>query len=382
MYNSKKQIAIIGAGPGGLTLARILQQAGFEPLIYERESSPTERSQGGTLDLETHTGQKALQVAGLMKKFEKVCRYEGQALRIMNKYGNLWYENDFQNNEDYSRPEIDRADLRNLLLNSLHPNSVQWGYRLIQAVPLSKNQYELQFEHGEKITVDLVIAADGAFSRIRSLVSQSSAKYSGISMIELSIKNVSNQHADILKFNGSGSMFAMGDNKTLMAQVNGDNRIRVYLGFRMGYNFLDECDITFHEPEIAKKELLKYFDDWSGDLKKYILYANGEIIPRRIYMLPVHHRWEHKPGVTLIGDAAHLMSPFAGAGANLAMLDGTELALSIINHSNLEDAIKIYEEKMFAYAGKMAAITQANLDMFFSDRADEKLEEFFHNIQQ
>jgi len=107
MYNSKKQIAIIGAGPGGLTLARILQQAGFEPLIYERESSPTERSQGGTLDLETHTGQKALQVAGLMKEFEKVCRYEGQALRIMNKYGNLRYENDFQNNEDYSRPEID-----------------------------------------------------------------------------------------------------------------------------------------------------------------------------------------------------------------------------------------------------------------------------------
>ncbi|HDR7762430.1 FAD-dependent oxidoreductase [Bacillus cereus] len=382
MYNSKKQIAIIGAGPGGLTLARILQQAGFSPLIYERESSPTERSQGGTLDLETHTGQKALQVAGLMKEFEKVCRYEGQALRIMNKYGNLCYENDFQNNEDYSRPEIDRADLRNLLLNSLHPNSVQWGYRLIQAVPVSKNQYELQFEHGEKINVDLVIAADGAFSRIRSLVSQASAKYSGISMIELSIKNVSDQHADILKFNGSGSMFAMGDNKTLMAQVNGDNRIRVYLGFRTSYNFLDECDISFHEPESAKKELLKYFDDWSGDLKKYILYANGEIIPRRIYMLPVHHRWEHKPGVTLIGDAAHLMSPFAGAGANLAMLDGTELALSIINHSNLEDAIKIYEEKMFAYAGKMAAITQANLDMFFSDRADEKLEEFFHNIQQ
>lgn len=117
-------------------------------MIYERESSPTERSQGGTLDLETHTGQKA---AGLMKEFEKVCRYEGQALRIMNKYGNLRYENDFQNNEDYSRPEIDRANLRNLLLNSLHPNSVQWGYRLIQAVPLSKNQYELQFEHGEKL---------------------------------------------------------------------------------------------------------------------------------------------------------------------------------------------------------------------------------------
>lgn len=381
MYNSKKRIAIIGAGPGGLTLARILQQAGFEPLIYERESSPTERSQGGTLDLETHTGQKALQVAGLMKEFEKVCRYEGQALKIMNKHGHLRYKNDFQNNEDYSRPEIDRADLRDLLLNSLHPNSVQWGYRLIQAVPVAKNQYELQFEHGEKITVDLVIAADGAFSKIRPLVSQASANYSGISMIELSIKNVADQHPDILKFNGSGSMFAMGDNKTLMAQVNGDNRIRVYLGFKTSYNFLDKCDIAFHEPENAKRELLKYFDDWSEDLKRYILDANGEIIPRRIYMLPVHHRWEHKPGVTLIGDAAHLMSPFAGAGANLAMVDGTELALSIINHSNLEDAIRIYEAKMFAYAGEMAAITQANLDLFFSDRADEKLEEFFHNIQ-
>ncbi len=138
---------------------------------------------------------------------------------------------------------------------------------------------------------------------------------------------------------------------------------------------------SFHEPEKAKKELLEYFDDWSDDLKKYILCANGEIIPRRIYMLPVHHRWENRFGVTLIGDAAHLMSPFAGAGANLAMLDGAELALSIINHSNLDDAIKIYEDKMFAYAGEMAAITQANLDMFFSDRADEKLEEVFRDIQ-
>ncbi|EEL53044.1 FAD-dependent oxidoreductase [Bacillus cereus] len=381
MYNSKKRIAIIGAGPGGLTLARILQQAGFEPLIYERESSSTERSQGGTLDLETHTGQKALRVAGLMKEFEKVCRYEGQELRIMNKNGHLRYKNDFQDKEENSRPEIDRIDLRNLLLNSLHPNSVQWGYKLIQAVPVANHQYELQFEHGEKVTVDLVIAADGAFSRIRPLVSKASAKYSGISMIELSIMNVADQHPDILKFNGSGSMFAMGDNKTLVAQVNGDGRIRIYLGFRTNYSFLDECGIPFHEPEKAKKELLEYFDDWSDDLKKYILCANGEIIPRRIYMLPVHHRWENRFGVTLIGDAAHLMSPFAGAGANLAMLDGAELALSSINHSNLDDAIKIYEDKMFAYAGEMAAITQANLDMFFSDRADEKLEEVFRDIQ-
>jgi 2-polyprenyl-6-methoxyphenol hydroxylase-like FAD-dependent oxidoreductase len=175
-------------------------------------------------------------------------------------------------------------------------------------------------------------------------------------------------------------MYALGDHKGIMAQLNGDKRIRVYLGFKVQQDWLEQSNIPFDNLEEAKQEILPLFEDWDEQLKSYIRCANGAITPRRIYMLPVHHQWEHKPGVTLIGDAAHLMSPFAGAGANLAMLDAAELADAIINHADLEEAVQVYETKMFEYAGETATVTQSNMELFFSDNAIEELCEMMNEL--
>ncbi|MFJ2042837.1 FAD-dependent oxidoreductase [Paenibacillus taichungensis] len=381
MSNQHKRIAIIGAGPGGLTLARILQQAGYSPVVYESDPYPAFREQGGTLDLDQESGQKALQMAGLLDQFHAICRFEGQALKLSNKRGNILL--DAQGDLDpteHDRPEIDRSVLRTMLLDSLQPNSIQWGYKLLKAVPLDQGKHELRFENGFTETVDLVIAADGAFSKARPLVSDATAEYSGVSMIELNILNAAAQFPELAAFNGMGSMYALGDHKGIMAQLNGDKRIRVYLGFQVERDWLEQSNIPFENLEEAKKEILPLFEDWDEQLKSYIRCANGTITPRRIYMLPVPHQWEHKSGVTLIGDAAHLMSPFAGAGANLAMLDAAELANSIINHADLDKAVQEYETKMFEYAAETATVTQSNMELFFSDNAIEALCELMSEL--
>ncbi|MGO4268747.1 FAD-dependent oxidoreductase, partial [Paenibacillus sp. TAF58] len=242
MNDKQQRIAIIGAGPGGLTLARILQQNGIQAVVYEREASATNhKEQGGTLDLDSESGQKALKYAGLFEQFQTLCRYEGQALKVVDKTGKVLFEETGgggSDSEDYSRPEIDRVVLRKMLLDSVNPDSIQWGHKLQQATPLNDGRHELHFDNGHTEIVDLVIAADGAFSRIRPLVSESEAAYSGISMIELNIMQAAAQFPDLTAFNGQGTMDAMDDHKLISAQMNADGRIRVYLAFEVEREWL------------------------------------------------------------------------------------------------------------------------------------------------
>jgi 2-polyprenyl-6-methoxyphenol hydroxylase-like FAD-dependent oxidoreductase len=156
------RIVIIGAGPGGLTLARILQLKGIEVNIYERESSIDVRSQGGTLDLHAKSGQHALQVAQLFDKFQALCRPEGQDMRCLDKSGKVHHEKVFDNNR-FDRPEIDRGDLRQIFLDSLTPNTIVQGHNLQSIESLGNGQHKLVFDNGVTEIADLVIGADGTW---------------------------------------------------------------------------------------------------------------------------------------------------------------------------------------------------------------------------
>ncbi|MGG1218861.1 NAD(P)/FAD-dependent oxidoreductase [Priestia endophytica] len=371
MKYNQKHIAIIGAGIGGLTLARILQRNGIECTVYEKELSQTFRQQGGTLDLQKHTGQFSLKQAELLDEFKQLARYEGQDFRILDKTGKVYLDQITEPNQK-DRPEIDRGVLRNLLLNSIHPLTIKWGHTLDKVVDLGNGQHKLYFTNKHTDIADLVVGADGAFSRIRSLVSKAEPEYTGLSMIELHLSDVERTYPHIANFNGPGSMYAFADQKAIISQLNGDGNIRVYLTFKVEKSWLDDCGIPFNQPIEARRNLIYLFEDWTEELKNYIRYAEDSLLTRRIYMLPFPHKWTYKQGVTLIGDAAHLMSPFAGEGANLAMLDAAELALSIIRHHDLNEAIQVYETKMFNYASESAEMSDKNLKLCFSENPAAK----------
>ncbi|MFE7084080.1 FAD-dependent oxidoreductase [Priestia megaterium] len=377
-----KRIAIIGGGPGGLTLALILQRHGIDSVIYERGFVESIANQGGTLDLHKDSGQLALKEAGLLEAFHKIARYEGEDLLLVDKYGTVYRKEVDDTGREGERPEIDREALCELLLNALDPQRIRFGYKFIEGIPQEDGKHELHFENGHVDTVDLVIGADGAFSKLRPLLTDASVEYSGLSMVELNIEDAVNQHPDLLSFNGRGSMIALSDNKGILAQLNGNGQIRVYLSFRADRDWVDTNGIPIDKPQVAKQEFLKLYDDWDEMLKNYIRYAGDRIVTRRIYMLPIGLTWKSRKGITLLGDAAHLMSPFMGEGVNLAMLDASVLALSLVQHDDFEEAIRSYEQRMYEYSSPLAEMSDDSLKRFFDDNGALQVSNWFKQMEQ
>jgi 2-polyprenyl-6-methoxyphenol hydroxylase-like FAD-dependent oxidoreductase len=382
---SNPKIAIIGGGPGGLTLANLLHRHNIPCTIYELESGPHVRNQGGSLDLHAHSGQRALREAGLYEEFKKYARPEGDAMKLVTSSGKVvWNENDEKPKtiETANRPEIDRIALRNILLNSVKEDIIRWGKKLQSVEQGEGDTYALHFADGvvEK-GFDLVVGADGAWSKVRPLLTDAKPFYSGISVIEMWALDDEERHPWLSAYVGAGNCFMFDEGRCLLSQRNGDGSIRVYAGVRQAETWIEDCGIDWKQPETARKELLeKYFGDCGEDLKRVIMEATDELIPRTLYMLPVGLRWDTRPGVTLLGDAAHLMTPFAGIGVNVAMHDALDLANSIIaskdtgsDRFDLAAAVKNYEGPMLERAEKSTQKTFNNMKSHFSASGIEVL---------
>ena len=367
------KVAIIGSGPAGCTLARILgRESNVQVTVFEAESSINTRAQGGTLDLHTDTGLAALKRAGLFDEFLKYARYDGEAFVIcdkkMKKYLSL--KGTTSAKDSRGRPEIDRVQLRLLLVRSLPEGTVRWDSAL-QSVD---DDLCLHFEHGVEKGFDLIVGADGAWSKVRPLVSSEQPFYSGIGGMDLFIADAENRYPDLHKLVNRGSIFAMSDGKTLMGQQKGDRSLIVYAWSIRDHDWKKTCGYDLKDAKAVKKAIAKEYSDWAPELLKLAEVANeDDMIARNLYMLPVGHRWENRQGVTLLGDAAHLMTPFAGEGVNLAMTDAMSLADAIIAANKvggmaaLTKEVKAFEEDMFVRATKTQSQTKENMnDMFFT----------------
>jgi 2-polyprenyl-6-methoxyphenol hydroxylase-like FAD-dependent oxidoreductase len=366
-------VTIIGAGLGGLTLARILHVRGIPATIYEAEPSAEARTQGGQLDIHEHNGQLALEAAGLTGEFRAIIHEGGAATRMLDPHGTVLLEE--PDDGTGGRPEVLRGDLRRILLDSLPDEMIQWGRRVTGVRPLGDGRHKLTFADGSTVTTSLLVGADGAWSKIRPLLSDAKPAYVGTTFIETYLYDADERHPAAAKAVGDGAMYALTPGKGIVTHREAGNILHTYVQLNRPAEWIAGIDLT--DATAATARVAAEFDEWAPELTALI--TDGETAPilREIYTLPDGHRWDRVPGVTLLGDAAHLMPP-AGEGANLAMFDGAELGKAIAAHpSDMEAALTAYEEALFPRSESEYADAHEILELCLGERAPFGLIDFF-----
>ncbi|KAF2850773.1 monooxygenase [Plenodomus tracheiphilus IPT5] len=377
------KIAIIGAGPVSLTLANNLQYHSIPFTVFE--ASTELRSQGGSLDLHPHTGQLALKEAGLWKEFTEHARPESDAMKVVTMDGEvLWDENGADKQEVKEehkfdgRPEIDRTKLLHLLFNNLRAGQILFGKKL--------NAVTEQKETG----FDLVVGGDGAWSKARNLLSDTKPSYSGITMVVFWCDDIY-RNPWLVNYVGEGSIMAFGEGCAVQSQRQGNGGLQTYGSLRVPEDFLTTCGIDWTDNDTAGKQYVEeYFSHISPDLRRVMLESRDGLTLRPLYELPVGYRWTRRPGVTLIGDAAHVFTPFAGEGVNTGMKDALVLAQEIARagrgEKTLNEGVADYEDEMFPRAAKAAAKTlRGKINHFDANGAKEladRFKEHYYRPQQ
>jgi 2-polyprenyl-6-methoxyphenol hydroxylase-like FAD-dependent oxidoreductase len=352
-------------------LARLLHKSSISCTIFEGELSIDYRSQGGSLDLRTTTGLAAIKAAGLWDQFQEHARYDGESLLVTDKNLTTWLRRSSgskdKRNKLVEAPEIDRAILRQKLVESVPTGSVKWGWKLRSVRETASSGLELCFANGEVVSgFDLIIGADGAWSKTRTLLSPDKPHYSGIGGWSMQIANAKETAPDAYAFVNRGSVFAYSDMKGVVGQQLGDGSLNVSCYGPYPENFTETCGFDVDDLDVAKDYMQKELKDWAPQLRNLVSSATDGLVWRDLYELPVGWKWPHKKGITLLGDAAHVMTPFSGIGVNTAFYDAMELATQIVAFSNSEGPADLdsymvrYEENMLKHAHHAQAHTEGS----------------------
>jgi 2-polyprenyl-6-methoxyphenol hydroxylase-like FAD-dependent oxidoreductase len=332
-------LAIIGGGIGGVALAVACLHRGIPFTLYERDDNFEARSQGYGLTLQQAT--KAIEGLGIFSLEEGVISTrhlvhttEG---KVIGEWGiRKWIQSDAKTFQKRTNIHIARQSLRLALLQQLGgQDSVQWGHQLVDFKECEDNGVDLNFQVDGKIKnakADLVVGADGIRSSVRRLLigdDISPLRYLGCIVILgiCPLKALEGLNSPLL------------DSATVFQTANGNERIYI-----MPYDSDSVMwQLSFPMPEEDAKALsAKGSQALKEEARRRTLWHNpipqilASTLEAQISGYPVYDRellkseFLAKAGpVTLIGDAAHPMSPFKGQGANQALLDALSLARMI-----------------------------------------------------
>jgi len=373
-----KRIAIVGGGPGGLTLARLLQQSGAQVSVYERDQSRSARVQGSALDLHEDSGLAALEAAGLIDTFWANHRPDLDRLRLTDARGIVLHDHFRRMSGAGKRPEIERGPLRDLLLDSLQPGTVQWDCKL-ESAELQGGQVLLRFASGQIALADIAVGSDGANSRFRELITPIRPEYVGVSLVEGLAPAAKQTIPELWDLLGGAALIALGGERTIGMGTKPDGSVLFYAGVKTRG---DSARRSFEGADGSDQRAAWFranFQGWS-EIWEPLFREAASMIWRPLLACPADQHWKPKPNVTLIGDAAHVMPPYAGEGVNMAMLDALVLSRLLLSQDTSADAIAAYEAEMFARMRHMAADTMVNTEMFYAPDASDRVVALFRSF--
>ena len=373
-----KKIAIVGGGPGGLTLARLLQQGGAQISVYERDRSRSARVQGSALDLHEDSGLAALEAAGLIDAFWVNHRPDLDRLRLTDAYGTVLHDHPRPISGAGKRPEIERGPLRDLLLDSLQPGTVEWDCKL-ESAEIQGEQMLLRFAGGKTVLADIAIGGDGANSRLRELVTPIGPEYVGVSLVEGLVPAAKQTIPKLWDLLGGSALIALGGERTIGMGTKPDGSVLFYAGLKTQDAAARQSLEGASGPNPRVAWFHANFEGWS-DLWDPLFREAVSIVWRPLLVCPSNQHWEPKPNVTLIGDAAHVMPPYAGEGVNMAMLDALMLSKLFLSEKSSSGAIATYEAEMFARMQHMTADTITNTEMFYAPDASNRVVALFRSF--
>ena len=259
-------VTIIGGGLGGLVLARVLHVHGIAATVYEAEASANSRGQGGMLDIHEPDGQLALKMAGLYEEFRQIVYPGGEALRILGRNGQVLLAQ--PDDGTGGRPEVPRGELRRILIKSLPAGTIQWGHKVASVSSLGGGRHEVTFANGASVITTLLVGADGAWSKVRPLLSGAKPEYVGTTFIETYLFDSDARHPASAEAVGSGSMFSVGPGKGILAHREPNGVLHTYVALNKPKEWVEGID--FSDPAAALARIAGEFEGWAPELRALI----------------------------------------------------------------------------------------------------------------
>jgi 2-polyprenyl-6-methoxyphenol hydroxylase-like FAD-dependent oxidoreductase len=216
----------------------------------------------------------------------------------------------------------------------------------------------LRFAGGKRALAGIAIGGDGANSRLRDLVAPIGPEYVGVSLVEA---------------------LALGSERTIGMGTKPDGSVLMYAGLKTRDGIARQSLEEASGPDPRVAWFHANFEGW-GELWDPLFREATSMVWRPLLVCPSNQRWEPKPNVTLIGDAAHVMPPYAGEGVNMAMLDALVLSKLFLSEESSSAAIAKYEAEMFARMQHMTADTMENTEMFYAPDASNRVVALFRSF--